>query len=131
MGSQIFKGGNILNVSLPVSIFKKESHIQMLAKNMVYAPLLLENRKEKLERIKFAILFAISFSITGISLDKPFFTFLGETVQYWIGGCPAYVEQITRYPPISAYLFVGRGFRIHGQVDPKISFGMNGVKGYS
>lgn len=77
MGSQILKGGNILNVSLPVTIFKKESHIQILAKNMMYAPLLLENRTDFLERLKYAVLFAISFGTTGISLDKPFFTFLG------------------------------------------------------
>ena len=25
----------------------------------------------------------------------------------------------------------GRGYKIHGEIEPKISFGMNNVKGYS
>ena len=25
----------------------------------------------------------------------------------------------------------GRGYQLHGQIEPKISFGMNNIKGYS
>lgn len=26
---------------------------------------------------------------------------------------------------------MGRGFRIHGQIEPKVNFGLNNVKGFS
>jgi hypothetical protein len=66
--------------------------------------------------MKKAIIISVSVGTLGISVEKPFFPTLGETLQVWIGGCPMYMEQITRYPPTGAYLFYGRGYRIHGQV---------------
>ena len=41
IGTNILKGGNILNVSLPVTIFKKEGHLQMVADSFSLAPKLL------------------------------------------------------------------------------------------
>ena len=73
----------------------------------------------------------ISVGNLGISIEKPFYPHLGETLQVWIGGCPMYLEQISRYPPTGSYLLYGRGFRIHGQVEPKIGFGLNSGKGYN
>lgn len=38
MGSNLLKGGNILNVSLPVTIFKKAGHMEMIADSFSIAP---------------------------------------------------------------------------------------------
>lgn len=42
-----------------------------------------------------------------------------------------YMEQILRYPPTTSYILYGRGYRIQGQVEPKVSIGLNNGKGYS
>ena len=42
-----------------------------------------------------------------------------------------YLQQINHHSPIGSYYFVGNGYKIFGQIEPKISFGMNNVKGYS
>ena len=52
-------------------------------------------------------------------------------MQCWIDNCPIYLEQISHHPPISAYYMIGRGYRIDGQVESKISVGMNTAKGFS
>lgn len=40
-GNNILKGNSILNISLPVTIFRKESHLYSIARNFSFAPLLL------------------------------------------------------------------------------------------
>lgn len=42
MGSNFFKHKSIMNFSLPVNVFRKESHLKTLARNFSYAPLLLD-----------------------------------------------------------------------------------------
>lgn len=74
---------------------------------------------------------AVSVGTLGISFLKPFNPILGETLQMRIDGCPVYLEQISHHPPIGSYLMIGRNYRFHGQIEPKISFGMNNIKGYS
>lgn len=103
----------------------------MIADSFSLSPKLLEGVRDPLERMKKAVVISVSIGTLGISVEKPFFPTLGETLQVWIGGCPMYMEQILRYPPTGAYLFYGRGYKIYGQVEPKISFGINGGKGYS
>ena len=76
-GNNILKGGSILNISLPVTIFKKESHLQSIARNFCYAPLFFDGVKDSMERLKFATLLAISVGTLGISMDKPFNPILG------------------------------------------------------
>ena len=94
------KNGGIVNISLPVIIFKKESHLQSIANNFSYAPLLLDREhKNALARFKQCILFTIAVANLGISSEKPFNPILGETMQGMIGGCPVYVEQIVTIRP--------------------------------
>lgn len=117
LGSNILKKGTgVLNISLPVIVFKKESHLFSIARDFCYAPLLFENVTDKLERIKYATVLALSVGTLGISMEKPFNPLLGETFQGWIGGCPIYLEQISHHPPIGSYYFVGRGYKIYGQI---------------
>jgi hypothetical protein len=57
-----------LNVSLPVTIFKKEGHLQMIADSFSLAPKLLENVADPIERLKKAVLVSISVGTLGISV---------------------------------------------------------------
>lgn len=70
MGDNLLKARNIMNISLPVQIFKKESHLKTLARNISYAPLLLDNyiNAPILERMKKVIILAISMDCLGISM---------------------------------------------------------------
>lgn len=52
-------------------------------------------------------------------------------MQLRIDGCPIYLEQISHHPAIGAYYLYGRGYRLYGQVQPKVNFGLNNVKGFS
>lgn len=81
--------------------------------------------------MKWCTLLVVSVGNLSIHAEKPFNPLLGETLQTWIGGCPMYLEQIYHHPPRSSYLYVGKGYRISGVIEPKISFGLNNVKGYS
>jgi hypothetical protein len=40
--------------------------------------------------MKLAAIYALSVSVSSISVSKPFNPILGETLQVWIDGCPAY-----------------------------------------
>lgn len=62
---------------------------------------------------------------------KPFNPILGETLQLKIDGCPIYLEQVSHHPPVGSYFFQGRKYRLHGQIEPRVSFGMNNIKGFS
>ena len=75
---KIVKTGGLLTMSLPVTIFKKESHLQTIANNFTFAPLLLDNlEKDPLNRLKKAVIFTISVSNLGVSSQKPFNPVLG------------------------------------------------------
>jgi hypothetical protein len=73
----------------------------------------------------------ISENALSIHMEKPFNPILGETFQGWIDGCPMYLEQISHHPPISAYYFLGRGYKKYGCIEPKVSVGLNSGSGYS
>ena len=80
MGSNLLKGGNIFKISIPVYVFKKESHLESIARDFCYAPLFFEkfkNNSDPIERLKFATLLCISVGTLGISMDKPFNPILG------------------------------------------------------
>lgn len=81
--------------------------------------------------MKFSVILMISENALSIHMEKPFNPILGETFQGWIDGCPIYMEQISHHPPISAYYFVGRGYKKYGCMEPKVSVGLNSGSGYS
>lgn len=81
--------------------------------------------------MKMVLLYALSVTISSISVSKPFNPFLGETLQVWIDGCPVYLEQISHHPPIVAYYMIGRGYKVYGSIGPKINFGFNSIVGYA
>lgn len=69
----------LMNLSLPVSIFKPESHLHSVAKNLSFAPLILERAvtMDPVERIKMAILYSLAVTVSSISVNKPFNPILG------------------------------------------------------
>jgi hypothetical protein len=78
IGNKLLRGDtSVLNISLPVAIFRKESHLQTVARNLSFCPLFFERPNSPLERVKFATLFAISAGTLGISMEKPFNPILG------------------------------------------------------
>ena len=81
--------------------------------------------------MKLATVFLITIGTVGISMEKPFNPLIGETYQGWIDGCPIYLEQVSHHPPRSSYIMYGRGYKIYGQIEPKIELGMNSIKGYN
>lgn len=124
---------NIMNVSLPVAIFRKQSQLKSIARNLSYAPTFLEQviKGSPLERMKAAVLLQISMPSLMISLNKPFNPILGETYQGWVDGCPIFLQQTSHHPPISHYILFGRGYKIFGYVEPKVALGLNCAKGWS
>ena len=79
MGKNVIQNKGLLNVSLPVNIFKAESHLQSIARTFGFAPILLEKavHMSPLEKMKCSILFAFSVSSLSISISKPFNPILG------------------------------------------------------
>lgn len=77
------------------------------------------------------IKFHVSMCSLIISMDKPFNPILGETYEGTIDGCPIMLEQISHYPPILSFLFLGRGYKIYGVLEPKIQLKMNSGVGWN
>lgn len=104
MGTNLFSGKNVLNVSFPIDIFAPDTNLERLCKGMAYAPHFLENKTKSppLEQIKAAICFAIGNLLLYIDMAKPFNPILGETYQAFIDGCPVYGEQTCHHPPVSS-----------------------------
>ena len=71
------------------------------------------------------VVFIITVSMDLICSNKPFNPILGETYQGHINQCPIYLEQVSHHPPLSSYLYIGRGYRTFGYIEPKIKIGLN------
>ena len=119
IGKNILSGKGILNISLPVDIFCRESNIERLAMSFGYCPRYFEkvaNAKAPMDQLKAVLASNFGSSLIYLTMQKPFNPILGETYQAWIDGCPVYFEQISHHPPIAAYLMKGRGYEISGTV---------------
>lgn len=55
-----------------------------------------------------------TFSVIFADMVKPFNPPLGETFQARIANGDFYAEQINHHPPISAFIFYGKGYKISG-----------------
>ena len=79
IGSNIFKGNSCMNVSLPIQLFRKESFLACIAKNLTYAPILLEPSiaYDPVERMKNVLIFSIGLNCLALSTRKPFNPILG------------------------------------------------------
>ena len=131
MKNNLFSGKGALSISLPVEIFNSDSNLQRLSFSLGLAPDFLEKatNMNPIERFKQCIAFGLSTFIFFFDIDKPFNPILGETYQGFIQGCPIYAEQISHHPPISSVYFIGRGYKISGSLEGKVSMGMNSGEG--
>ena len=128
----IFSGKGGLNISLPVYIFNVDSNLQRTCQGLCLAPYFMEKAtktKDQIERMKYCIAFLLSNSILYFDVEKPFNPILGETYQGYIGGCPIYAEQISHHPPITSFYFIGRGYKMHGNLEAKVKIHMNSGEG--
>jgi hypothetical protein len=60
---------------MPIVIFRKESHLETIARNFCFAPMFFDKFQkggDVLERLKYATLLAVSVGTLGISMQKPF-----------------------------------------------------------
>jgi hypothetical protein len=66
IGKNILSGRNILNISLPVTIFSTETNLSNICNSYSYAPLLLEaaaRQNNPIHRLKYVVIFNISCAI--------------------------------------------------------------------
>lgn len=70
--------------------------------------------EDAVEQMKSVVIMNLTHQLLYMSMEKPFNPVLGETFQGSINGCPVFLEQISHHPPIAAYYFVGRGYKIYG-----------------
>jgi hypothetical protein len=73
--------------------------------------------------------FGLTNTLLYLDAEKPFNPILGETYQGFIQGCPVYAEQISHHPPISSIYMVGRGYRIHANLESKVEIHLNSGNG--
>lgn len=109
IGSNLFSGKSIMNISLPINLFDERSLLESFAHNHALAPYFLEKagREEfDLERMKLTTTFALTTLHLKITMTKPFNPILGETFQARIGNTMMYLEQTSHHPPVyNFYVF--------------------------
>jgi hypothetical protein len=79
IGKNILTGKGILNVSLPVDIFCRESNIERLAMSFGYFPVYLEKvvDADPIEQLKAIIAAGMGSSHIYLTMEKPFNPILG------------------------------------------------------
>ena len=115
MGSNLLKGKSIMNVSLPVTIFDKESLLQRTASDFLYAPYFVEKiyaAEDPIDKMKWTVAFYVAGLHLGICQKKPFNPVWGETFQGKIDNINVYCEQTSHHPPISNIYMDGEHFTI-------------------
>jgi len=130
-GSALLSGRSVMTISLPVTIFEKQSLLERTASNFLLAPHFLEKgakANSPLDQFKYTLAFFIASLHHGINPEKPFNPILGETFQGLIDGCPIYLEQVSHHPPMCAYQMLGRGYEISGLTEFAADISTNSVK---
>lgn len=90
-----------------VHLFSRRSGLISMARNVSYAPLLLENHTSlsPFQKFKNIVILQISMALLALSTRSPFNPVVGETYQGSINGCPIFMEQISHHPAITYLLF--------------------------
>ncbi|XP_059158300.1 oxysterol-binding protein-related protein 1-like isoform X3 [Physella acuta] len=120
-------GKELSKITMPVVFNEPLSFIQRLAEYLEYAPLIEKATTcdNPVERMEYVTAFAVSaLSSNWERIGKPFNPLLGETFELdrpdlgfrFIG------EQVSHHPPITAVHAEGRGYCIHGSIQPKLKF---------
>ena len=115
IGSNLMHGKSIMNVSLPVSIFDKETLLQRAAKDFVLVPDYLEKMyatPDPIEKMKIAVTFIVASLHYNIGQEKPFNPIWGETYQCSIGDVSVACEQTSHHPPVARLLLTSEHYRM-------------------
>ncbi len=114
VGSNLFHGRSVMDVSLPVSVFEPASTLAKAAALCAHCPLLLKLKEENdsVERMRLIIKWTVASLQLGLSQSKPFASTTGETLQARVGELWVYAENLPGDVP--TLLLVGEGLRIHG-----------------
>ncbi|KAJ4453629.1 putative Oxysterol-binding protein 9 [Paratrimastix pyriformis] len=133
--SVLDRGKNLVNFSLPTSVFECRSLLHKLCDAWAYAPIYLTRAaatKDPTERMKCVIAFIFSGLHLAHSFWKPFNPILGETYQgSYPDGTQLFLEQSTHHPPGSRWLVIGphNAWRFHGSAIMSAAFRGNVVWG--
>lgn len=133
--SNLFRGKNIMHMSLPVDIFDDRALLERSACSFGFAPVFLARAgqiTDEVQQMKLVTLFVLSLPSLELRAEKPFNPILGETFQGYLGGIPIYYEQVSHHPPISAYYMKSEDFELYGNLISYAEMGVNsGVGGNS
>ena len=111
-GKMLFSGQvNLLQVSLPVSLFEPRSYLEKIADTWFYPHFFdLAYAHYKQKNPEEGIKWLVTFGVAGVhrafdALQKPFSPILGETFQatYEYNTAEVNLEQISHHPPVSAF----------------------------
>ena len=154
MGTNLFEGKSLLNVSLPVTLFEPRSFLESITEIWSFLPQTIgklaesqERRKSEqgairgpkppvsaspVERMKATITFVLAGLHRTAQQKKPFNPILGETWQAkYYDGTEVFMEQTSHHPPISHFEVIGpnNSFALHGWGTWNASFRGNSLKG--
>ena len=85
----IFSGGSLFKISLPVSVFGEESNLSLLLSSYRHAPVELDAaaiESDPLQKFLKVVRFALTCPTCYVRCDKPFNPILGETYQSLVEG---------------------------------------------
>lgn len=130
IGKAIFATSSIMKMSLPVVIFDKHSLLKRVFEKFssaVYYFRKVDKTTSDIEILDIGVKFLLKSCSMGLQQLKPFNPIIGETAQYWIDGCPFYLEQISHHPPITAFLLIGKNFRMHGKIEFNVNLSLKSI----
>jgi len=137
LGNSILEGKELVNTTLPISLFEPRSFLERLtdlwAFGSLYLPKAASITNDPVERMKYVITFAISGLHLLTTARKPFNPILGETYQaHFPDGTEIFVEQTTHHPPASNWDVVPKdgSYRFSGNCTWSASTRANTIKGY-
>lgn len=123
LAKNIFKGGSVISLSLPIRVFEEKSMLEKYCDWWVHAPFLLKEAgkiKDPLESLKYVICFGLSSLHFSASQLKPFNPLLGETYQgEFEDGTKVYLEHTSHHPCVSNFYIkdIDNLFSISGYFD--------------
>lgn len=132
IGSNLFSGKSVMNMSLPVDIFDQRSILERCAGSYGYAPIFLQQAAkatDDLSRVAWIATFMATTCLLELRIEKPFNPILGETLQGFIAGIPIYFEQISHHPPISSFYMKCEDFTFYGSIIYNVEMGLNSCVG--
>jgi hypothetical protein len=116
IGSNIFTGKSVMNISLPIHLFDCRSLLEAFSYNYRIAKPFLNKAMEcsNLERLKLITVYFIAILNICLTGDKPFNPILGETYQAKIGDNLIYCEQTSHHPPVLNFFIKNPNFISYG-----------------